>query len=389
VTSSTRQSSAITIGLALIAVLFAVLAGLLILDLTAANGNQSPIAGDPPWYNAIATAILDGSIPYIDVQIEHLPGALVPMLLVGGISRVTAMSFEALWPFAMGAAFVVSVAFADRIPSNVDSGRRYLLLSLPLLPLVLFRIEPWLMVWVVASLALAFRGMWPAFVGATFIASMTKGWPIILFALPFRLGRKALAVGGAAATLIPLMAIAMLPGFREGRAFEGIHTETIVGNLILVFRAMAGSDLQLVGVAGAAYTEAGAFAVFANALIGLPFILISAALVLRRKSTDELVQALGVGLMGIILASPLFSSQFLFWLVPFVVLISTRWQRVYVVASIATLLTVILWVPLAPAWSVIVLARNALLIALSIGWTIDLLRSNASKKLPQHSEHFA
>ena len=388
-TSSSRQSRAITIGLALIAVFFAVLASLLILDLTAANGNQSPIAGDPPWYNAIATAILDGSIPYVDVPIEHLPGALVPMLAVGGISSITTMSFEALWPFAMGAAFIASVAIADRIPSHFNSGRQYLVLSLPLLPLVLFRIEPWLMVWVVASLALAFKGRWPGFIGTTFLASMTKGWPIILLALPFRLGRKALAVGGAAATLIPLMAIATLAGFREGRAFEGIHTETIVGNLILIFRTMAGSDLQLIGVAGAAYTEAGAFAVFVNALIGLPFIVISVVLVLRRKSTDELVQALGVGVMGIILASPLFSSQFLFWLVPFVLLISSRWRRVYVVASIATLLTVILWVPLAPGWSVIVLARNALLVALAIGWTTDLVRTTSSVELTQHSEHVA
>gem|GEM_PF-6188250 len=388
-TNSSRQSRAITIGLALIAVLFAVLAGLLILDLTAANGNQSPIAGDPPWYNAIATAVLDGSIPYIDVPIEHLPGALVPMLVVGAISSITAMSFEALWPFAMGAAFVASVALADRIPSHFNSGRRYLVLSLPLLPLVLFRIEPWLMVWVVASLALAFRGRWPGFVGTTFLASMTKGWPIILFALPFRFGRKAVAVGGAAATLLPLMAIAMLPGFREGRAFDGIHTETIVGNLILVSRGLAGSDLQLIGVAGAAYTEAGSLAVFANALIGLPFIVISVVLVLRRESTNELVQALGVGVMGIILASPLFSSQFLFWLVPFILLISSRWRRVYVVASIATLLTVILWVPLAPTWSVIVLARNALLIALAIGWTSDLLKTTSSSEPKQRLEHVA
>lgn len=387
--SSSRQSRAVTVGLALVAVLFAVLAGLMILDLTAANGNQSPIAGDPPWYNAIATAILGGSVPYFDVPIEHLPGALLPMLLVEGISRVTAVSFEALWPFAMGAAFVVTVALADQIPSDFDSGRRFLLLSLPLLPLVLFRVEPWLMVWVVASLALAFREMWPAFAGTTFIASMTKGWPILLFALPFRLGGRRLAAIGATTTVVSLLAIGVLPGFREGRAFEGIHTETIVGNLILIFRAVTGADLQLIGIAGAAYTEAGTIAVLANALIGLPFIVLSAVVILRRESTDELVQALGIGVMGIILASPLFSSQFLFWLVPFVLLISARWRRVYVVASIATLLTVILWVPLAPAWSLIVLVRNLLLIVLTIGWANDLLRITSTKEQQRRSEHVA
>jgi hypothetical protein len=114
VTDDPRIHLVNTIGLAVGAVLLAVLATLLILTFTADLGHQSPIAGDPPIYDAIAEQILDGAIPYIDTPVEHFPGALVPMLLIGGFSRITNISFVAIWPFAMGVLFVVSVAIAGR-----------------------------------------------------------------------------------------------------------------------------------------------------------------------------------------------------------------------------------------------------------------------------------
>ncbi len=367
------RSRGITVALASSAVLLAILAVVVILDFTAAHGNQSPIASDPTLYDAIATAILDGATPYIDTTVEHFPGALAPMVVVEGLSRVTGLSFETLWPFAMGGVFVMSVAVAEGIPVRFSAGRRYLLLSLPMLPLVLFRIEPWLMMWVVAGIVLAFRVAWPAHLVATFVASMIKGWPILLFGLPFRLGRVSLAVFGGAASSLTLLTIARLPGFMEGRAFEGIHTETIVGNIILVFRSVKGADQQLIGVAGAVYTEAGIIAVVMNALIGLPFLVLAGVLVFRRETPVGLVQVLGLGVIGIMLASPLFSSQFIFWLSPFVLLMPAARQRQYVLVSIATLVTVIFWIPLAPVWSALVLARNILLLALAIGWARDVL----------------
>ncbi len=376
--SNPKRSSAITVGLTFAAIVAAIIVTMLILDITAANGNQSPIAGDPPWYNAIAAAILDGEIPYIDVPIEHLPGALIPMILVEWTSRLTGSSFETLWPFAMGVVIISTVVVADRIPADFAAGRRYLVLSLPLLPLVLFRIEPWLMLWVVASIVFVFSRSWTAHVAATFMAALTKGWPIILLALPFRLQKRTLALMAGMATLAALIAIAILPGFREGRAFEGIHTETIVGNLVMVFRSAAGSDLQLIGVAGAAYTAVASVAVAVNAFVGLPFLVVAGIAVFRTESDTNLVRILGLAVVGIILASPLFSSQFLYWLVPFVLLLSGARQRLYGATALATLITVIVWSPLAPAWSVLVLIRNVMLVTLAVGWASDVLKSEPS-----------
>jgi len=96
------RNRANTVGLAMGAVLLSILATLVVLDVTLAAGRQSPIAGDPPQYDVISAAILDGAIPYLDVPVEHLPGSLIPMVAVGLLSRVTELSFETLWPFAMG-----------------------------------------------------------------------------------------------------------------------------------------------------------------------------------------------------------------------------------------------------------------------------------------------
>lgn len=383
------RSRVITIGLAAGAVLLAILVNVVILDLTTTMGNQSPIADDPRWYGAIATAIFAGAIPYLDMTIEHFPGALAPMAFVEGLSRLTGLSFEMLWPIAMGAVFVISVTLADNFPASFHSGRRYLILSVPLLPLVLFRIEPWLMVWVVASILLAFRGAWPTQFLVTFVASVTKGWPILLYAIPLKLGRRIFALFGGAATFLVLIAVVLLPGFRDGRSFAGIHTETIVGNIILVFRSATDSDLRLIGVAGAAYTEAGLLALIVNAVIGLPFLILSGILIHRKGSAVELIEAIGLGVMGIILASPLFSAQFIFWLVPFALLLPATLQRRYLLVSTTTLVTVIFWAPLAPEWSLIVLTRNLLLLALAVGWARDIMSRNGSEESLPISERIA
>lgn len=353
------------------AVLLAILATLVVLDVTLAAGHQSPIAGDPPQYDAISAAILDGAIPYRDVPVEHLPGSLIPMVAVGFISRVTGTSFEALWPFLMGIAFVASVAMADSFPTGTNGGRRFLLLSLPLLPLVLFRIEPWLILWVVASLSFAFRSAWGSSSIAAAVAAMTKGWPLLLFAIPFRLGRRQLAATVAVLTFLAIAFVALLPGFREGRAFEGIHTETIIGNLVLVFRGAIGSDLQLVGTAGATYVLVGQWAVALNMLIGLPFLAFAIRRVLRQDTVVELVPSIGLGVLGVILASPLFSSQFLFWLVPFVLFLVVGRQLTFFVIALMTLFTIVLWIPSTAGWNLLVLARNALLLLFAIMWALD------------------
>jgi hypothetical protein len=358
----------------------------LILDNTADAARQSPIAGDPPIYSEIATAILDGEIPYLDLTVEHFPIALVPMLLIGGLSRISNVSFPTLWPFAMGLLFVISVAIANGIPARFDYGRRYLLFSLPLLPLALFRVEPWLMVWVVASLSLAFRSAWKMSSLATIVASLTKGWPVILFALPFRSGHRRVAIWAGLTTVVILVFVSLLPGFREGRAFEGIHTETLVGNAVLVYRGLTGANPQLIGTAGATYLAADALAVLLNIAAGLLFVVLGFRALSRTSEIEALTTAAGLVVLGIILSSPLFSAQFVFWLVPFVLFLGLRNRILYLVAGVTTLATVIWWEPSGLSWSLLVLGRNVALVALGAFWAASIHRATPA---PKESEHVA
>jgi hypothetical protein len=268
--------------------------------------------------------------------------------------------------------FVISVAIASGLSSDFTAGRRYLLLSIPLLPLVLFRVEPWLMLWVVASLSFAFRSEWQRSSLSALVASLTKGWPIILLVLPFRSGHRRVAIWTGLATTLILVGVAMLPGFREGRAFEGIHTETFVGSILLVFRGFSGADPQIIGVAGAAYEAAGAWAVALNLMVGLPFVLLGFRAMVQDDGIEAQTTALGLVVLGIVLGSPLFSAQFVFWLVPFVLFLKLGHRTLYFAASTATLASIIWWEPAELAWSALVLGRNGLLIALAIGWTLSL-----------------
>jgi len=78
--------------------------------------------------------------------------------------------------------------------------------------------------------------------------------------------------------------------------------------------------------------------------------------------------------MGIILASPLFSPQFLFWLVPFVLFLMASRQRVFALVAVATLSTIVLWNPAVPGWNLLVFARNTMLVLLAVMWTLDTAR---------------
>jgi len=356
-------------------VLAAQAATIVILGVTEAAGDRSPIGGDPGLYRLIATAIFDGAIPYIEYPLEHLPGSLVPMLGVEGFARLSGATFESLWPTAMGLAFIITVGLANTFPTDFDAGRRLLVYSLPLLPLVLYRVEPWLMLWVVASMMFAFRHSWPAQAFVTAVASLTKGWPLLLFALPFQLSRKRLAIVSAGATITALLAIAAMPGFREGRAFAGIHSETVVGSLTLAARALLGVDAQLIYAAGAAYTAVPGIAVFLNALIGLPFLVFAGVHIFRTSDPTRIMRIIGIGVLGVVLASPLFSAQFVFWLVPFVILIGIHKRLTFLVASLLTLASIIVWDPETVLWGLVVVARNALLIGLGVAWIREILSS--------------
>jgi hypothetical protein len=90
-----------------------------------------------------------------------------------------------------------------------------------------------------------------------------------------------------------------------------------------------------------------------------------------------MMRIIGIGVLGVILASPLFSAQFVFWLVPFVILIGIRKRVTFLVASLLTLTSLIVWEPETVLWGLVVVTRNTLLIGLGIAWIREIVNSES------------
>lgn len=360
----------------------ALLASIALIELTATWAQPTPIAGDPSLYEQISDGILDGAVPYIDLTVEHLPVMLVPIVGVGGIARVTGVDYASLWPLVTIAAVMASVLVAGALSLTDRYQARFAVAVVPMLPLVIYRLEVFVVLLVLVALVANERGRNVAGAAWTFAATLAKGWPIVLFTLPFRRAAVRVAVIGTALSVSALAVVAMLPGFREGRAFTGIHAETIVGNLVLVARHVAGVDLGLVGAAGATYVEAPAIAVVVNAAIGIAFGLVAVVAVFRTTDLAALVRICGLATLAIVLASPLFSAQFVFWLTPFTPLLAPTGRRVAFAAGALSMLVTAFWNPLEAWWAAEVAVRNAVVVALAVIWAREVVTVGSADSYP-------
>ncbi len=332
----------------------------------------SPIAGDPTLYGRIAADVLAGGIPYVDVTVEHLPVLLIPIVGVGILAEATSIDYAALWPVVTITAVAATAALAGRVRFSEAYQRRFVAAMLPMLPLVVFRLEVYVVFIAVGAVAALSASRYRVASVWTLAGILAKGWPITLTGVPFRRGHRALALGTAAAGAVILLGVAALPGFQQGRSFAGIHSETIVGNLLLAYRHLTGSELDLVAAAGATYVAAPGVLVAVNALIGVAVVLIALRHLLRSASTVRLVSVAGLATAGIILTSPLFSAQFTFWLVPFVVLTGARTRTSYLVAAALSTMVAAFWNPSEAWWTVEVLVRNVAFVVLVVLWIRDL-----------------
>jgi len=336
---------------------------------------RTPIANDPILYAEIASRVLRGAVPYTDVTVEHLPMLLVPILFVGAIARATSVSYTVLWPLVTVGAVVAATAMAGRVRLGDDYQRRFVIAILPMLPLIIFRLEIYVVFAAVAAIASFSVSRYRSGSIWTLIGLLAKGWPITLLMVPWRKGHRGLAVGMTALGASLLVFTAMMPGFQKGRTFEGIHSETVVGNLIIVYRHLAGLDPGIVNVAGAAYTSAPLGAIVLNAAMALPILALAVWFFRRTRATAHLVSIAGLATAGIILLSPLFSAQFAFWLAPFVILASRRTRSAYLIAGALSLIVTAFWSPTEAWWAIEVLIRNVAFLVVVVLWSLDLWKT--------------
>jgi hypothetical protein len=193
---------------------------------------------------------------------------------------------------------------------------------------------------------------------------LSKFWPVTWAVIDWWQGRRlrALLLAGLGVAMLGLLRTEAVTRIQRP---IGIHTETLGGSILAVVRSLQGRPLGL-HQTSALYIEAAPWITMANAVPGL----LIAALVLtglRRPFSWPLAwTTFGLLVGAIILASPLFSTQYLAWLAPFVAGRGTRlrWAFVINAASLGIILAFQAALEGEMWWFVGVVMRNLALLAL-------------------------
>ena len=337
------------------------------------------LAGDPAIYLSRISEVFAGRLPYLQAPFEHLPLAAAPMVLawlLGGWlgPSIYTVAFAAL----MAACLWTTAMLVDRIGEHLDvpnAGFRWLLIAGPLFPLVLFRSDPWPVLLATAALAALVAGRERAALFWGVMGVMAKGWPIVLTAIEWARGKKKRSLVLTLTSAAILALLFLLPGFRSGRVFTGIHTDTTVGATLALVRALQGEPIGRFDAAGAIYLEAPPWALLVNANLGL--VLGALALVALRlpMSWTASAKLTGALVIALLVGSPLLSPQFLLWPTPFLALHPSRTVRY--LSSAVVLLTLVFmlgWNPVYQGslwWLPVVSLRNGLLVVLGamVAWS--------------------
>jgi hypothetical protein len=348
----------------------------------AASLPETILAGDADAYRARMVEFFSGKVPYFDFPFEHLPGMLIPLSaawLLGGSSGLSG------YVFSLAAVSLICLLATGFLLTRIEAAIslegltvRWLLLTIPLLPFLLFRNDSW-------SVLLTMLGIWLAIgnrnVGSTAVLGLgvlSKLWPAVWAVSQWWGGRKRSAVVLGVIAVVGLL-ITASPAVQSIQDPQGLHTETLMGSVFGMARSIAGSDLGLTNTA-AVYIDAPGWALIINLVVGLGLGALSLRR-LREPFTWEGALLLGGALVGAgLISSPFLSTQYVAWIAPFVA-VNRRLTRPAMVISAASLVLIVFWFRLFQGdvwwWSLLV-ARNLLLVAVTVG----LITARTSSRVP-------
>jgi len=348
-----------------------VLVGLLALEAVSDRLSWDYFGRDPIIYRERMAEVFSGRLPYVEADFEHLPVMLVPMAaawLLGGFAGDFA--YRLIWAALSVLALWITSGRLRTLEAEVPgiTGRWFLLAS-PLLLLVVFRNDVWVTLLAVAGMVGVVQGRRPRAVAGMVAGSLAKGWPIVLAVPLWRKGWRAASAWGAAGTVVLLGVVALLPGFSEGRGFTGLHTESLGGSFWGLWQLSTAGGVTLLRQAGAIYVDAPPWLAVPGLVAGA--VLAVLAVRSRPVSVQGEVAGLGVLVCAILLASPLQSTQFNYWLTPFAAAgRSRRTLGLALAVGVSACLSLLDFSTLVAGgdtwWFINVLARNLLLLALAL-----------------------
>ena len=328
------------------------------------------LAGDALDYRGLMIEMFDGNVPYVDLSYPHLPLMLVPMSLawlIGGSRDLQA------YAFALAAISTVIIVGTGLILRRIEQGfaindltARWMILTVPGLPFLLFRNDPWVVFLAVAGILLSFQGRKVASVLTLGAGVLAKGWPGLWTPVEWRRGNRWAALGLATFTLLSV-AILLSPPLQSAQDSRGTHTETVAGSVTGLARSLDGSALQLERSA-AVYIRGPWWLLMINVAFGG---LIALSAVRGMRSPFELTrswQLMGALTAALIVASPFFSTQYVAWLSPFAA-VDRRATAVMFPVNVASLVLLTSWHQMfegAIWWWGLLVVRNFLFIIVGV-----------------------
>ena len=365
---------------------------LFLLDRLPAVVDGHYVANDALRFHEIA--VTPGT-PYVDFEVEVPPAEYLYLVAEHGTDpRSTAVNL-AIGQFLLDLVLVGGLLCGW----NRRAAIAYLLISLPLIPFLYFRVD--LLSMTLAVLGFAFvRKHLNVLGGVTLaLAVMSKVWPIALLPLLLIERRwKATAVfaGATATAFAAWIAWVGLDGIREVATFRSSHgwqIESVVGTIVLLISSKPviyeGGALR-VGEAAAAARAAltGSFAVVAGAASILAWKRGTVRGTVRRDEDHDEAAILAVVIVAAMLVlSPILSWQYVAWLVPWAAIASADGDySLGGLALVATALTswlIFLSLPLSARSHLaetVALIRDSVLVAIVI---LGFFRLTRSRRIPE------
>ncbi len=285
----------------------------------AAAFSDAVLAGDALDYRGLMAEIFSGKVPYLDLPFPHLPVMLVPMTvawLIGGSQDLRS------YAFALAGVSTVIIVATGLVLRRIEIGTaikdltvRWVLLTVPLLPFLLFRNDSWVVFLALAGILLAMNGKKAASILVLGAGCLAKGWPGLWGVAEWKRGNRWVAVAVGAFSLASF-AILLSPSLQAAQDPRGTHTETLAGSMTGLVRSIDGSDLRLER-SSAVYIDGPWWLLSVNVAVG-GLIGLAAWRGLRGSFDWTASWRLMGGLTAaLIIASPFFSTQYVAWLTPF------------------------------------------------------------------------